>query len=304
MDRFDSLRLYTRIVELGSFTDAARALDIPRATATHAIKQLEARLQARLLERTTRQVRPTLDGQAYYERAKRILQDLEDAEAALSTQRVQPRGTLRLDLHGVHATLIILPRLAEFRARHPYIDVVVSSGDRLVDLMKEDVDCVVRAGQPRDSSLVARRLAHLPEILCASPAYLEAHGTPSEPADLAGHQGVRFYTRSSDHRYPYTLIVDGRVESFEARGWLAVSDAECYTAAALGGCGIIQAPRFRLEPHLRAGRLVQVLPAWRCPDLPVSIMYPFHRQLAPRVRVFVDWVSQVYQEYFGGEPAA
>ncbi|BDB24562.1 LysR family transcriptional regulator [Cupriavidus sp. P-10] len=299
MDRFDALQLFTRIVELGSFTGAASALDMPRATATHAIKELEARVGARLLERTTRQVRPTLDGQAFYERSKRVLLELEDAETSLSTQAANPRGTLRLDLHGTHATQVILPRIGEFRARYPNIELAISSGDRLVDLVGEGIDCVVRAGRPRDSSLVARRLADMPEVLCASPAYLAVHGTPRHPSELEGHAAVGFFSRNHDYRYPFTLTVDGEVVEAKARGWIAVSDAECYTSAALAGCGLIQVPRFRVEEHLRAGRLVPVLEAWPCPTLPVSVLYPFHRQLAPRVRVFVDWVASVYAERFG-----
>lgn len=300
MDRFDALQLFTRIVELGSFTSAANALNLPRATATHAIKELEARIGARLLERTTRQVRPTLDGQAFYERSKRLLADLEDAETSLSTHVANPRGTLRLDLHGTHATMVILPRIGEFRERYPHIDLVISSGDRLVDLIGEGIDCVVRAGRPRDSSLVARRLADLPEILCASPEYLARFGTPRHPSELAAHTGVGFFSRHPDSRYPFAVLMDGEVVEFKASGWMSVSDAECYTAAALAGCGLIQVPRFRVEPHLLAGRLVQVLAEWPCPDLPVSALYPFHRQLAPRVRVFVDWVAGVYAERFGG----
>lgn len=299
MDRFNALQLFTRIVELGSFTEAANVLNIPRATATHAIKELEKRLGARLLDRTTRQVQPTLDGQAFYERSKRILAELEDAETSLSTQVANPHGTLRLDLHGAHATKIILPRIREFRERYPQIDVVISSGDRLVDLVKEGIDCVVRAGRPRDSSLVVRRLADMPEIICASPEYLARHGTPTHPDELAEHQGIGFFSRGSDHRYPFTVIVDGETKEFDASGWISVSDAECYTSAALAGCGLIQVPRFRLEQHLQAGRLIQVLPGWACPDLPVCALYPFHRQLSPRVRVFIDWARDLYVEKFG-----
>lgn len=299
MDRFDALQLFTRIVELGSFTEAARALNIPRATATHAIKALETRLGARLLERTTRQVRTTLDGQAFYERSKRVLAELEDAETSLSTQISNPHGVLRLDLHGTHATLILLPRIAEFHQRYPRIELVVSSGDRLVDLVKEGIDCVVRAGEPRDSSLVARKLADVPEIICASPAYLARHGTPSHPQELSEHQAVMFFSRGNDSRYPFTVIMDGRVTEFPARGWISVSDAECYVSAALAGCGLIQVPRLHLEEHLQTGRLVQVLAEWQYPSLPISALYPFHRQLSPRVRVFIDWASSVYADRFG-----
>ncbi len=299
MDRFDALQLFTRIVELGSFTEAANVLNIPRATATHTIKALEKRLGARLLDRTTRQVKPTLDGQAFYERSRRVLAELEEAETCLSTQIANPHGTLRLDLHGAHVTMIILPRIGEFRARYPRIDVVISSGDRLVSLVKEGIDCVVRAGRPRDSSLVVRKLADMPEIICASPEYLARYGTPEHPRELVQHQGIGFFSRGNDSRYPFTVIVDGKVAEFEASGWISVSDAECYTSAALAGCGLIQVPRFRLEEHLRAGRLVQVLPEWTCPALPVSALYPFHRQLSPRVRVFIDWARDIYREKFG-----
>jgi DNA-binding transcriptional LysR family regulator len=152
MDRFDTLQLFVRIVEQGSFTKGASMVDIPRATATYAIKALEARLGTRLLERTTRHVRPTLDGQAFYERCVRILSEVDDAESSSSHQTSNPRGVLRLDLRGTHATRIVLPRIDEFRARYPGIELVVSSGDRLVDLVREGVDCVVRGGRPRDSS--------------------------------------------------------------------------------------------------------------------------------------------------------
>ncbi|MBO1110460.1 LysR family transcriptional regulator [Bordetella petrii] len=300
MDRFLALQLFNRIVELGSFTEAAEMLNVPRATATHAIKRMESRLGTRLLDRTTRQVKPTLDGQAFYERSKRVLAELEDAESSLSTHIADPRGTLRLDVHGVHATTILLPRIIEFRERYPNIDVVLSSGDRLVDLVREGIDCVVRAGQPRDSSLIARKLADLPEIICASPEYLKRHGTPRHPRDLEQHQGVGFFSRGNDYRYPFSVIMDGNVQEFKASGWISVSDAECYTSAALAGCGLIQVPRFRLEEHLKAGRLVQVLPEWACPALPISALYPFHRQLSPRVRVFIDWVRELYAERFGG----
>src|SRR5471032_1243656 len=165
MDRFDTLQLFVRIVEQGSFTKGASMGDIPRATATYAIKALEARLGTRLLERTTRHVRPTLDGQAFYERCVRILSEIDDAESSFSHQTSNPRGVLRLDLHGTHATRIVLPRIDEFRARYPGIELVVSSGDRLVDLVREGVDCVIRGGRPRDPWPSCRRsFARAPPI--------------------------------------------------------------------------------------------------------------------------------------------
>ena len=299
MDRLDSLQLFTRIVELGSFSRAAGVLGIPRATATHAIKTLEARLGTRLLERTTRQVRPTLDGRAFYERCVHVLAELEDAENSLRHVAANPRGTLRVDMVSVHATGIVLPRIHEFRRRYPGIDLVVSSGDRLIDLVREGVDCVVRAGVPRDSSLVARRLALMPQVLCASPEYLARFGTPRHPEELADHQSVGFFSRGDTVDHAIELVVDGETRSYTTGGWIATNDAESYLVCAQRGCGLVQLPRYRVEDDLREGRLVEVLDAWPSPAMPLSALYPYHRQLSLRVRVFIDWLARLYEEKFG-----
>jgi DNA-binding transcriptional LysR family regulator len=298
MDRLDTLHLFTRIVEQNSFSRAADLLGIPRATATHAIKALEARLGTRLLERTTRHVRTTLDGQAYYERCIQVLTDLDDAEAAFRQGTAKPRGVLRVDMSGTHATRIVLPRIHDFHARYPDIDLVVSSGDRLVDLVREGVDCVIRAGDLRDANLVARRLALMPQVICASPAYLAAAGMPRQPDDLQAHRAVRFFASNGGLDYPFELLVDGAVRTFNVGGWLAVNDAENYALGAVQGCGLIQLPRFHVEQELQDGRLVEVLAGWRSPDMPLSALYPQRRQLSPRVRVFVDWIAELYRERF------
>lgn len=299
MDRFQSMQLFVRIVELGSFSLAAVALDVPRATASHAIKALEARLGARLLERTTRHVQPTLDGKAFYERCVQILGELDDAESSFRHVASNPRGVLRLDLHGTHATQIVLPRIDAFCARYPGIELVITSGDRLVDLIREGVDCVVRAGEARDASLVAKRLAVMPQVVCASPAYLAQFGVPATPDELNGHQAVGFFVSGSDSRYPVELVVDGKVRAFTMKSCVTVNDAENYVICARRGCGLIQLPRHHVEEDLRAGRLVQVLSEWQSPGMPVSVMYPHRRQLSLRVRVFIEWVSGVYRERFG-----
>ncbi|MBS7456907.1 LysR family transcriptional regulator [Coralloluteibacterium stylophorae] len=299
MDRLDALRLFTRIVELGSFTRAAGELGLPRATATHAIKQLEARLQTRLLERTTRQVRTTADGQLYYERCVHVLAELEEAEGALREVAARPRGTLRVEMHGNHAACVVLPRLGEFHARYPDIEVVISSGDRLVDLVREGVDCAIRSGHPRDSSLVARPLATLREVVCASPGYLAEFGTPAHPDELARHRAVGFFAPGHDIDYPFEFVVDGRRRTVDVGGWLKVNDARSYVAAALHGHGLIQIPPIGVEKYLQDGRLVEVLEAFPAPGVPVSVLTPRHRQPAPRVRLFVDWVAGVYAERFG-----
>ena len=305
MDRLDTLLLFTRIVETRSFSRAAEMLEIPRPTATNAIKELEARLGVRLLERTTRQVRPTNDGLAYYERCVHVLSELDDADSSLRLVAANPRGTLRVDLHGTHALRIVLPQIDDFRSRYPNIDLVVSSGDRLVDLVREGVDCVVRGGRLRDSSLVARRLALMPQVLCASPGYLARFGTPRHPDELMDHQQVRFFSSTGGIDYPITLSVGGVEKDYSPSGWISVDDAESYALCARRGCGLVQLPRFHVEDDLRAGRLVEVLPEWRSPPMPVSALYPYRRQLSPRVRVFIDWLTGIYERKFGPlEPQA
>ncbi|TCW08502.1 LysR family transcriptional regulator [Raoultella sp. BIGb0138] len=298
MDKFDTLVLFTRIVELESFSLAADRLGIPRATASNAIKALEKSLECRLLERTTRHVRPSLDGKAFYERCVHILSELDDAESSLRHALVRPRGTLRVDLHGAHATRIVLPRIDEFHSRYPDIELVISSGDRLVDLVREGIDCAVRAGKLEDSSLVARYLATMPQAICASPEYLHRHGWPRSPNDLPSHQCVNFFSTSRGTNYPLELMVNGKVQAFYLKGWVTVNDAENYVSCALRGAGLIQLPRYHVEEELAEGRLVEVLSEWASPGMPLSALYPQHRQLSPRVRVFIDWLSALYQQRF------
>lgn len=299
MDHLDALHLFTRIVEQRSFSRAADQLGIPRATATHAIKQLEARLGTRLLERSTRHVRPTPDGEAFHERCVHILGELDDAQASLRHAASNPRGTLRVDMHGTHATEIVLPRIRAFRERYPNVDIVISSEDRLVDLVREGIDVAIRGGAVRDSSLVARRLAVIPEVTCASPDYLERFGTPRHPSELSAHQAVRFFNSSGGRAYPFEFTVDGKMREVELGGWLTVNYAESYVVAARNGCGLIQLPRFHVEDDLRDGRLVEVLADFTGPGFPVTALYPHRRQLSPRVRVFLDWVGTLYEEAFG-----
>jgi DNA-binding transcriptional LysR family regulator len=299
MDHLDALHLFTRIVEQRSFGRAADQLDVPRATATHAIKQLEARLSTRLLERSTRHVRPTPDGEAFYERCVHVLSELDDAEASLRHAASNPRGILRVDMHGTHATGIVLPRIREFRERYPNIDIVISSEDRLVDLVREGIDCAIRGGAVRDSSLVARRLAIIPEVTCASPDYLARFGTPQHPSELAAHQAVQFFNSSGGRAYPFEFTIDGKVREVELKGWLTVNYAESYVVAARNGCGLIQLPRYHIEDDLRSGHLIEVLADFSGPGFPVTALYPHRRQLSPRVRIFLDWVGQLYEEAFG-----
>ena len=293
MDRLDAMRLFTRIVELGSFSRAADQLQLPAATATHTIKQLEARLGVRLLQRTTRQVSVTLDGQAYYQRCVRILADVEETEAGFGNSGVPPRGKLRVDLQATLAQHFVLPRLSEFFARYPDIELEIGMGDRLVDLVREGVDCVLRGGELRDSSMVARRVATLQQVTCASAGYLDRHGTPRTLDELAQHRAVNFYSSATGKLFPFDFMVDGQARSVTLPGAVSVSHAEAYVQCCANGLGLIQLPRYHVAAQLQDGSFRAVLEQWRPPPMPVSVLSPHQRQLSPRVRAFVDWLADI-----------
>lgn len=294
MDRFEAMRLFVRIVERRSFTQAAADLDLPRSTATEAVQQLEARLGARLLQRTTRQVSPTLDGEAYYRRCLRLLDDLDDAESAFR-QRA-PRGLLRVDVQGALARRFVLPGLPDFLATYPELKLQLTEGDRLVDLVREGVDCVLRMGEPEDSAMVARRVALLPEVTCAAPAYLARFGTPVTPDDLASHRMIGFLNPAAGHAWPLEVTEGGKVRQVAVAADVVVNSAENTVAMGLLGLGLIQVPRYRVEAALADGSLVEVLGDCPPTSTPVSLLYPRSRQLSPRVRVFIEWVAGRFEK--------
>jgi DNA-binding transcriptional LysR family regulator len=292
MDRFDAMRVFSRVVERRSFTAAAEDTGLPRSTVTDAVKQLEARLGVRLLQRTTRHVSPTLDGEAYYRRCLSILADIEDAEGAFAGAK--PKGMLRVDVHGTLARHFVLPNLPSFLETYPEIELYMSEGDRLVDLVREGIDCVLRVGTPGDSDMVARRLAMLEEVTLASPAYLEKHGMPEHPDRLGGHRMVGFQSSASGSLIPLEFLVNGRIRNVTLPAILSVNAAESFHAAALLGLGIIQVPRYHIERYLQSGELVHILSEFPLTPTPVSLLYPKSRQLSPRVRVFIDWLTTVF----------
>lgn len=300
MDRFDAMRVFTRIVDRRSFTRAAADLGLPRSSLTDAVQKLEKRLGVRLLQRTTRHVSPTLDGEAYYQRCLAILADLEDAEGAFAGAR--PKGLLRVDMHGTLARHFVLPGLPDFLAAYPDIDFDMSEGDRLVDLVREGFDCVLRAGTPRDSDMIARRVALLDQVTLAAPAYLAMRGLPAHPDALAGHRMVGFRSSATGGLLPLEFAIGSQVENRTLPARVSVNAAESYHAAGKLGLGLIQVPRYHVAAALAAGELVEILPDFPPPPLPVSLLYPRSRQLSPRVRVFIDWLVIVFAQLPRGVP--
>jgi DNA-binding transcriptional LysR family regulator len=294
MDRFETMRLFVRLVERRSFTAAAADLGLPRSTASEVLRGLEAHLGARLLERTTRHVTPTLDGEEYYRRCVAILSEVEEAESAM--RDAQPRGLLRVDAHPLLTRTFILPQLPEFLARHPLIELQIGQGDRLVDLVREGVDCVIRSGQPEDSGMIRRRLGLIVEVTVASPAYLARHGTPKTPDALDGHQMVGFISSRTGDVLPLEFSVDGALREIVLPSRIRVNNSDTMADLARLGFGLVQAPRYRFADDLASGALVEVLPNHPPSPTPLSALYPQNRQLTLRLRVFLDWISRIFAE--------
>ncbi|XHS78613.1 LysR substrate-binding domain-containing protein [Burkholderiaceae bacterium UC74_6] len=294
MDRLDAMQLFARIVDRRSFTLAAHDMQIPRSTATKVIADLEARLGVRLLQRTTRVVRPTLDGEAFHQRCLRILDDVQDAEGAF--RGVQVKGQLRVEVQGTLARHFLMPGLPAFFDQHPEIQLSMSESDRWVDLVQEGVDCVLRYGALRDSELVARQVAMLPRLTCATPQYLARFGTPAGIEDLAGHRVVGLRSITTGQVTPLEFQIGKEpVRTLSLPGPLMVTGTESYLAGIRLGLGLAQVPRFHVEDDLQSGRLVEILAETPPPAAPVSLLYPSGRQLSPRVRVFLDWATQEFK---------
>lgn len=295
MDRIDAMRLFVRIVERRSFTVAAQDIGIPRSTVTQVVKQLEERLGVRLLQRTTRVVSPTLDGEAYARRCVAILAEIENAEGAFGGAK--PKGVLRLEVQGTIARHFLLPGLPDFLAEYPDLEIIMSEGERWVDVVREGIDCVLRYGQLTDSDMIARRVMVMHRMTCAAPVYLERFGRPASIDDLDGHRMIGLRSLTTGQLAPLRFAVGDEYRTITLPAPVSVTGTESYLATALLGFGIFQVPHFHAERHLATGALVQILPGNLPPSVPVSLLYPPSRQLSPRVRVFMDWATR----RFGGE---
>lgn len=294
MDRLDVMQLFVRIAERRSFTAAAHDMGVPRSTVTQVIKQLEARLGVQLLHRTTRVVRPTLDGEAYYRRCLSILNDVEEADEAFST--AAPKGLLRIEVQGTLARNFLMPGLPEFLARYPEIEISLSERDRWVDLVEEGVDCALRWGRLPDSDLIVRQLGNAKRLTCASPEYLAQMGKPETLEDLAEHRLVGMRSLTTGEIRALDFVMDGNTRSLSLPMRVSVTGPESYRASTLLGLGLAQMPRFHIEDDLNNGKLVTVLNDWPPPTVPVSLVYPQSRQLASRLRAFIDWASAAFQD--------
>lgn len=299
MNKLQAMEVFVQVVDAGGFTRAAENMQLPKATVSNLIQALEGALAVKLLHRTTRQISVTADGAAYYERCLRILADVRDAEESLSRTKLSPSGRLRVDAPTGLASEMLVPALPAFFERYPDISVELGCSDRQVDLIEEGVDCAVRGGELGDSSLIARRIGVLSMVTCAAPAYIARHGLPQHPRELERHRCVNYFSAKTGKIYDWDFSRDGERIQLPLPGVVALNDSNAYIAAGLAGLGVVQSANFVLEEHIRAGRLTQVLADWTSDPIPIHVVYPQNRHLSAKVRVFVEWVSELFANHPG-----
>lgn len=297
MNKLQAMEVFVGVIDAGGFTRAAENLQLPKATVTTLIQALEKTLTVKLLHRTTRQISVTADGAAYYERCLQILSDVREAEESLSQNRANPGGRLRVDVGTSMATNVIIPALPDFFARYPDIMLELGCSDRPVDLIEEGVDCAVRGGELSDSTLIARRVGVIRFNTCASPTYLNRAGRPQHPKDLEQHQCVNFFSSKTGKIYDWDFSRDGERFQLAMQGSIAVNDSNAYQSAALAGLGIVQMTTFQIAAHLATGHLELLLPDWHIDPLPIHVVYPQNRHLSAKVRVFVEWIAELFADH-------
>lgn len=298
MNKLQAMEVFVQVVDTGGFTRASENLKLPKATVSTLIQSLEASLSVKLLNRTTRHVSVTADGAAYYERCIRILSEVRDAEDSVGRNRLSPAGRLRVDAPTGLASTVIIPALPEFFARYPDIQLELGCSDRQVDLVEEGVDCAIRGGRRlADSRLVARRVGTMNYVTCASPAYLEQYGRPMHPNDLVNHRCVNYFSARTGKVFDWYFTQNEQRLQVTLSSHMAVSDSYAYTAAGLSGLGIIQMADFLMAEMIAEGRLISILDDWSNEPLPIHVVYPQNRHLSAKVRVFVDWATELFSRH-------
>lgn len=288
-----AIRAFARVVEAGSFTKAADSLDMPNATLSKMVQELEAHLGVRLLQRTTRRVTVTPEGQHYYEKTGLILRDLEDIDTSFNIARSKPRGHLRIDIGSSTASDVLIPLLPDFMARYPDIRIDLGVSDRSADLISDNIDCVIRGGALDNSSLIGRQIGLAEMVTCATPAYLKQYGVPAYPEELKnGHKLVSYVVSLNGRAMPFRFLCDGEKTEIKTEHRVGVNESNAHLAAGLAGLGIIQTFRYAASPALKDGTLVEILKKWRPAPYPFHVVYPHNRHLTHRLRVFIDWLVE------------
>jgi DNA-binding transcriptional LysR family regulator len=295
MDRLTSLAVLGRIVETGSFSAAARRMNMSVTMVSNHIQSLEDRLGVRLLNRTTRKVSLTEVGRMYYERSRQILLDLDEVDRLAGAERTTPQGTLRL-YTSTAVIRFLMPVVEDFLASSPLVSIELTVGDRMIDMVEEGIDLAIRPLQPPDSSLIVRRLAGWRHVLCCAPDYLEAHPAPQTPADLINHNCLRYayYPFGDEWRFE---APEGAIVSAKVSGDVVTNSAELLRRLALKGHGLMLVPSFLLFDELAGRDLVTLMPDYRPVEFSVSAIYPNRHHLSSKVRVFIDMLVEHFAEY-------
>jgi LysR family transcriptional regulator, regulator for bpeEF and oprC len=299
MNKLQAMQVFARVVETGGLTRAADSLQLPKATATTLIQQLEASLGVKLLNRTTRKVSVTTDGAAYYPSCLAILALVRETEESLGQRHASPQGLLRVEVPTLIARLVIVPALPSFFARYPDIQLELGCSERRADLIEEGIDCAVWIGELEDSTLIARRIGLLYFGTCAAPSYLAAHGQPRHPDELTAHRCINHFSPRTGKIFEWVFAKNGdRIQTL-LRGHIALDDENSYVAAAEAGLGVAQIPAFVLKEAMERGSLELLLGDWFAEPAPLNVVYPQNRHLSVKIRVFVDWVAELFSEHDG-----
>lgn len=299
MNKFQAMEVFVRVVETGGITRAADSLRLPKATATTLIQKLEAELGVKLLNRTTRRVSVTPDGAAYYERCVALLGELHDIEESIARHHATPGGRLRIDVPALMARSVIVPALPDFFTRYPEIELELGCSERRADLIEDGIDCAVWSGELENSGLIARRVGQLFFAMCAAPSYLAAHGQPGHPADLASHRCINHFSPRSGKIADWVFAKGSERIQTPLAGHIALDDENSYVAAAEAGLGIARIPAFILKEAMERGSLELVLGDWLPEPVPLYVVYPQNRHLSGKLRVFVDWIAELFSEHDG-----
>jgi len=290
MDKFESIKAFTQVVEAGGFAAAARKMGVSRSAVNKLVINLEQALQTQLLHRTTRTVTPTDAGRAFYERCTAILADLAEAELALTRLQAEPKGKLRINGPMTFGHLHLAPIVAGFLAQYPELEVELSLSDRFIDPIEEGFDVTVRIARSMETaSLISQHLAPSPLVLCAAPAYLNRRGIPGQPEDLAHHACLHYGHVAQDS--VWTLVGHQQTHQVSVHGPLCCNNGEGLREAALAGLGIVILPTFIVGEDLTQGRLQQVLPDYSPPELEIYALYPVNRHLSVKVKLWVDYLA-------------
>jgi DNA-binding transcriptional LysR family regulator len=295
IDHMQAIRAFVRVVEVGGFARAAESLQVPNATLSKQIQQLEKHLAVKLLERTTRRVHVTSEGSAYYDRMRHLLAEIDEIETTMGHAKTAPRGRLRVDVGGSTASTLLIPAFPEFQARYPDIQLQLGVTDRTVDLISENIDCAIRS-TAHDPALIARRIGLLSWTMCASPAYIARYGMPTHPQQIVddGLPVAGYFHHSSGATQPIEFVVRDEPFLLKPRHSIFVNESNAHLACALAGLGLVHTLDFMVRPWIDRGELVVVLQEYRCKPMEVFLVYPPSRQRSTKVHVFCDWVSQIY----------